>query len=475
MDHDEQMIPQKKLIEAKRYFLNYRLDDDTQVERYNLEEEFAKAAQNRSLLIPMTMVGILAGAILLGAVFTLILEATRSVSPAVMDNFQEIRLREVFNEARRQQQALDNVRRELEGLVLQRDTELNQVRQETDSALALLSQRRLSTAQRNAQQAQIRRNEAHRVREIEARYAPQIRQLEEEKARLEASTRAFQERLAQADRRRQVLVASSEAVAQRQTASIQAELNERLQRLQSQSRETLEAERAFHQEFVKLMEERHAEEIRQTILRYNPIFTEEAILEILALQLPTELQRPSYERLLTEEGVWNQAEYNRVSTLLNQQLTLWEHLKQIPYENSIPQALDRMKELTLASTEVLDRVWVQAAERFRAKNQLIAEKNDEIQELKGAITQLQQLLSAWAESIPERGFVGRVESPQRLQLWLKAAERPQIGQRYRVVQGGTQVGVVEVTAVEGGVFATTISELSRAVRSLDRLLPAAGP
>lgn len=79
MDHDEQMIPQKKLIEAKRYFLNYRLDDDTQVERYNLEEEFAKAAQNRSLLIPMTMVGILAGTILLGAVFTLILEATRSV------------------------------------------------------------------------------------------------------------------------------------------------------------------------------------------------------------------------------------------------------------------------------------------------------------------------------------------------------------------------------------------------------------
>ncbi len=484
MDYDNQV--ENSIVEARRHFLDVKIDDDTPIEHYDLEEEYAKTRKNRSPFIVLSLLGALAFSVLLSWAIVLILDATRKVNPAVIDNFQELRLRDVLNAARQNEQALSEILREIDALKSDRDLKIEKVRSETQAAIQLLTQRRMSVAQRNAQTNTLNRQLQSQVKAIEDEYSAKIRELEEKKAGIEATIQSYQSRLSESDRRRQLVLRSAEEVSQRRASNIQSEYSQRLQQLENQSRNSIEAERAFHQEYVKLSEERHAEEIRETILRYNPNITEPQILDILALDLPSDYERPELSAILEKEGVWTAQEYRLTSQRWQQFETLWARLRAIPYENSVPAVLDQLRRLQLSRLQLMDEVWQAAAKRLIQKNEAIAEleetvkaRDEKIAALSDDVSYRDRVLGVFLESIAEAGYVYRIFSPQSIQLRLKTGTELTVGQTLRVRLNQEDVGLLEVVRVDDGVWARVQSLVrqNRPIRILDRVIvvPPAAP
>lgn len=482
MDYDNKI--ESAAIEARRHFLNVKIDDDTPMERYNLEEEFSKTRNNRALFVPLSLVGALVFCVLLGWVVVIILDATRTVNPAVIDNFQELRLRDVLNAARQNEQTLATILRDLSALESERDAKIEQVRFETDTAIQLLSQRRIPAAQRNAQRDNLLRQQRRRTAEIQSEYASRIEELQKRKAEIEASIQAYQARLSEADRRRTLLIQSADAVSQRQTSSLEQEYAKRIQQLESQSRDSLEAERAFHEEYKRLSEERHAEEIRETILRYNPTFQEPEVLAVLEQALPDEYERSAFDPFLQQEAVWTENGFARSQDRLSQFQTLWARLRAIPYENSIPTALDQLRRLQLSGIQEMDTVVQRAAQRLREKNErieelqgVLAERDQQIVQLNEEVAYRDRLLTVFADGLAESGFVYRILSPQSIQVRLKTGVRVEVGQQLIVRLNQETVGTLEVVRTDDGVWArvVTLARPARPVRLWDRVVPAPQP
>lgn len=477
MDHDNQI--ENSVVEARRHFLNVKIDDDTPVEHYNLEEEYAKTRKNRSPFIILSLLGAIVFSLLLSWGIVLILDATRKVNPAVIDNFQELRLRDVLNASRQNEQAQADILREIDSLKSDRDSKIEQIRNETQAAIQLLTQRRMTAAQRNAQTNALLRQQQAQVKGIEEEYNAKIKELEDKKAGIESAILSYQARLSESDRRRQLVLRSAEEVSQRQASNIQSEYNKRLQQLENQSRNSIEAERAFHQEYVKLSEERHAEEIRETILKYNPAITEPEILDILGLELLSDYERPNFDQILAQEGVWTAEEYRLTSQRWKQFEILWARLRAVPYENSVPEVLDQLRRLQLSRLQLMDEVWQAAAKRINNKNEKIEElegmikvKDEKITALTDEVNYRDRLLSTFVDGLTEQGFVYRIFSPQSIQLRLKTGTVVEVGQLLQVRLNQEVVGVLEVIRTDDGVWARVQSLVrqNRPVRILDRVV-----
>jgi len=477
MDNDNQV--ESTLVEAKRHFLNVKIDDDTPFEHYSLEEEFTKSRKNHQAYVYLSLLGALAFSVFLAWLVVVILDATRTVNPAVIDNFQELRLRDVFNAARQNEQTLANLNREIAGLNDELKLKVEQVRSETQAAIQLLSQRRMTAQQRITERSNLLSQQNTQIRELEREYKAKITELEDKKKEIEANIQSYQQRLSQADQKRQMILRSSEEVSQRQTAVLESSYNERLKQLETQSRDSLQAERQFHEEYVKLLQERHEEEIKATILRYNPIVEEAEILSILQLQLDDSIQRGEFIPLLEREGVWTRSDYNLVNLRFEQLMSLWERLRAVPYENSVPPILDQLKRFSLLTLGKMDELQQKIAQRLEQKNDKIEElegvivsRNEKITQLNDEISYRERVLTAFADSLAENGFVYRILSPQSIQLRLKTGVDVQVGQQITARLNQDNIATLEIIRTDDGIWARTLNLVrpNRPVRLLDRVV-----
>ncbi len=114
MDHDKQVTDLVQQGTRDR-FLNQPLHrDDREGDSFNLESEFAKSAKNKSILIPVAVAAFLA---LLGVgawIASQFTEQASQKSTVSIGSFEDLKLKEIFDTARKNKKDLEDVQSQMD-------------------------------------------------------------------------------------------------------------------------------------------------------------------------------------------------------------------------------------------------------------------------------------------------------------------------------------------------------------------------
>ena len=137
-------------------------------QQYDAQEEFARTRKNRSPFVPLTILGLI---IVFGGVSffvtRMIQEQSRSIEINIQD-FQDVNLREILDQAERLQNELDQVQRRLDETIRERDNAVQQIERNRDRELNLLQEANITASQRDARAEELRTQAEQDIAEIQA-------------------------------------------------------------------------------------------------------------------------------------------------------------------------------------------------------------------------------------------------------------------------------------------------------------------
>ncbi|MGE5558500.1 MAG: hypothetical protein ACM3WV_07790 [Bacillota bacterium] len=111
-------------------------------------------------------------------------------------------------------------------------------------------------------------------------------------------------------------------------------------------------------------------QLDETVLRYNPVFSRGEIADVISARsgnVPNaELNK--YSKILME-GAWSEQNLDQLRKKIRGQRVVIDALRQIPYVNSIPAALNRLDQLTKSIIADYENLWGSLADQIKKKNE----------------------------------------------------------------------------------------------------------
>lgn len=431
------LVERSKLVFLREIVSEFRRKQ----QQYDVEVEFAKTKKNRSWFVPLTIIGLIAAfTIVVIGVTRYIQNNSRDITIDI-DDFADVNLREVLDEAQRLQNELDAAVRELEQVISERDRRITAIERDRDQAISLLSNAALTAAQRNAQTNQINSTAATDIEVVTGEAAVQIAELEQRIAELQAAidqydTRQLEQARAQAEilnNERELFELQLQDTVDRYESEI-ATLTERYET------EIAGLER-FQAEFEQTLRARHQREIAALILRYNPDVSGEQIAQLLEVDFGAPVvqldELAPYATTLESEGILTPEEYTALNERYRELMALVERLDAVPYRNSVPamlEALDlRLRELVLR----YETIWTGLEDS-------VVQRDSIIDDLQGRVDDFLFALDELTFANGDTGYILDPRDPDELVVF--------VGQIHSVVAGNvgyvfrtddTYVGLIE--------------------------------
>lgn len=496
MDNDRKVTPGEPAAEgtteiverSKMVFLREIVNEFTRrQQQYDLETEFAKTKRNRSVAIPLVIAGLI---LVFGVLVTAVTRYIHASSLAIavdIDDFADVNLRDILDEAQRLQNQLDVAQRELRDLREQRDTQIRQIERARDREIGLLAESALGAAARTAREQELRSQAEGQITTLRAEVEPAIAALEERIADL-------QERIAQYDTRQLEQAREQEEVLNNQQRLFELEMAEVRDRYERQierlttdyDREIAELEQ-FQADFERTIRARHAEEIARLraqhtaelaalTLRFNPRMDEEALQPLLDAPAPagaTAFRGPGpFRAVLQEEGAATPADYRRVQQQYEEFQLLLERLRSVPYQNSVPLLLDQ---LDLRSRDLLreyDQLWRVLADSVQQRDGVIARRDTTIADQQQTIERHQFALTELSRFQGDTGYILDPRDPEAVVVYVNpilSVEPGTVGYVFR--RDDEFVGTIRFTGGTGGFVARveeTVEEIE--IRAFDKVL-----
>ena len=390
MDDDRkvtELVEQSKLV-----FLREAVEEFRQKQRaYDLETEFAKTRRNRTAVVPGVILAMLLvfsiGAV---AIAYYIDQATQNVE-LDFEGFQDVNLRQVLDSWLQVERSIEESQRRIDTLTQERDSRIRLAERNGERQIALLEATNMDAQERAQEIASVESETEEAVAGIESTYNERIEELENEVAdlRRRQEEEFDEEEVEAALDRREVL--------EGQRRSQQLELEEQreffLGRL-SQLQTSYEAELEEHDEYseelrqtlveqyeneITRLEEEHAEEIEELTLRYNPDMSDEEIAGVLEASLPEIPSGRSYRQILDRTGTISESGYGDLQQMVSELQTIIDRLQEIPYENSVPAALEQLEARAGAVAGEYEAIWSSLADSYEALEGEFAQREQELE------------------------------------------------------------------------------------------------
>jgi DNA repair exonuclease SbcCD ATPase subunit len=392
MDNDREITKADQTTDiverSKMVFLREIINEfSRRQQQYDLESEFARTRKNRTIAIPLIIAGLI---LVFGVLVTLVTQYIQTSSLAIqvdIDDFADVNLRDILDEAQRLQNQLDSAERELQALRENTETQIRQVERARDRDIGLLAESDLTANQRVTRERQLRAAAEQEIERITAESREEIAAFEE---RIEG----LRSDIAQYDSRRLEQAREQEEVLNNQQSLFELEMNELRGRYETQiSRLTSEYEREidelerFQEEFARTIRARHAEELARLRARheqeivdltllYNPIVDEPRVRPLLGATAPpgaSTFRGPvSFRAVLQEEGALRAAEYRALVRQYEDVMALVARLQEVPYENSVPAVLRQLELRVRDLTRQYDRAWRVLGDSVENRDAIIA-------------------------------------------------------------------------------------------------------
>ncbi len=414
---NENEIKDLTKVEGKSIFLQDVINELTKQAppTYDVDTEFAKARKNRSIFVPIII--ILFVLVFIGVAVGVTIYSqnqSKNVSVSISD-FQDVNLRDILDKAKKNEDAMRNLKRELEDLKTEQETMIQQAREEAQRNIEILDNENLSQDVKAARIRSIRTKEAANIEKIRKEYGDKIKQKEEQIAALQAEIDAYDARqLAQAKQREEVLNNQRRLFDMEMKKATDYYENKIKELTDSYTKELKDAKQ-HQEELVKLLKGNYEKALQDQFNLYNPTFGEDRVKGILNRPIEKGVIGPKtfggYRTTLQKEGIATPEEYAALQRQLDDFSALLKRMKNIPYKNSMPQALNQVEYLGYLMVRDYDGLLDELVGAVDAKNRTIGQQND-------TITQFLYALDFLTQKSRENGYVLDPRNSDRIVVYL---------------------------------------------------------
>jgi hypothetical protein len=225
-------------------------------------------------------------------------------------------------------------------------------------------------------------------------------------------------------------------------------------------------------------EERRAREVAaaaaEAARRYNPVLTQPAVADALRRRVDRglygrEVSAP-YREVLGREGIVTREQYERLRSRAAEIDLLAGRLLQVPYTNSVPPALERIRDAGQTLALEYGRIWGALADRLESRDRRIAALESEAEQFSLAMDSL-------ARSTREGGYVLDPRDPRSILLYVSRIHAPRVGDTVYVFRKEDELlATLRITAVGDTVRASLVEQGApqKPIAAFDRILLAAG-
>jgi len=340
MDDDKQVKDLTTQSTIGRFLNKPILPDERDKETFDLEKEFAKSAKNRSLLVPLA-VAVFLVVLAVGAwVASQFTEAASQKSSVSIGSFEDLKLKEIFDTARKNKKDLATIQGQIDELVQASDARVVAIKQAGTSKADIASVDDATGEKAKVLLAETARKVAAEKAALAASIAPLKAQADEVQKKIDS----YDDRIGQMNKKNQQVLDTQQRLFDLEKKKLTDMYEARILAQTEEASATLVRVKEERDALVAAMKAKQADDIRKLILKYNPVISD----GILKAQLAKDGLAPAdYPALVFPDriGLQNlvpadlQAEF---AARVDRTRLLLARLREIPYENSVPPLLNTL-------------------------------------------------------------------------------------------------------------------------------------
>ena len=335
---------------SKEIFLPDELRPEEEQQVYSLNDEFAKTRKNRNFTFGFVVLGFLVLIIGLTYFGSHFIETFREEHDVDIAEFDDLRLRDLFDDSSKYQTELNTARDGLERMKFQMQEDILSAKNDSARARENIFARQLSSEDREVELKKISDREETRVQAIRSSYQRKISARESEISDL-------RKKISETDKDMKVNVQKADSI----MGNYQKLHNIKMERQKAHYEGELSNQKQYYERYIQAL-----------ILKYNPVFTSPAIKEIFASTAGTGGPKfTQYSDLLRKEGIYSRADFDRVRKNFQSFAILMDRMLHIPYENSVPPSLRHIDSLPRAIIDAYEKMIANADSVILAKNKVI--------------------------------------------------------------------------------------------------------
>lgn len=374
---------------SKEVFLPDELRPDETTQVYSLADEFAKTRKNRSFAFFFIVLGFVTSIVVASILVTQYIQHKQRLIDIGISDFEDLKLRELLESSNKFQGELNSARDALEDIKLQMQKEILSVKDASSRDRDAVLSKNLSNDETDRQLKRIQAREEQRINQVKAQYQRKIDEKEIEITGLKAKVDSYDQNM---------------------KAGVQKAENI-LNNFQKLHNIRMEKQKAFYEGEIENLKNYYKRYIDTLILKYNPIFAAQLTPILKAPMRKEYASMPAlkdYQTELRREGVMAKDKFSSLRKSIDDNSILISRMQRIPYENSVPDALNQMAQLTNRIIYDYENLWYDLIEVIRQKNSIISN--------------YQYAFDFHSKQFPETGFVIDPRDPNSIRIHLSTIQ-----------------------------------------------------
>lgn len=447
--------------------------------QYDLQAEFAKTKKNRSLMVPGVILAlIILFSVVVVGVTRYIQTSSRSIQVDI-DDFADVNLRDVLDEAQRLQNQLESTQRELRQLQGELADNISRVERERDRGIQLLENQGLSAAQRTARTNELNAQAESEIESLQGEYTPRIAELEERILDLQDQIAQYDSRQLEQAREQEESLNNQQRIAELEKQEIREQYEAEIARMTESYESEIAQLESFQQEFERTMRLRHSEELAalraryegelaSMYERYNPVFDDQ-VQRLLNTEVSpgrdTFGPLAGYSAVLGNNDIATRQDYGELQRRYRELQQIVDRMQEIPYENSMDPAMDQLESRIYDLVMRYEQLWTSLEDTVVARDDVVAEQEREIEEFTYSVNELARVNG-------ETGFIIDPRNPENIVVHIASVRNVREGALGYVFRRDDEfIGSVRFVRRDGRMVARQLETLEdQEIRAFDKIL-----
>lgn len=284
-----------------------------------------------------------------------------------IDDFQDINLSELLGSAKKLEKELQGLKEELWQKEALLKEEIYKVKENTAREIEILKTQNLTEEEKESLIAEKQQKEKQQINILQKNYQEKIKIQKEEIQAIQKKLEAYDERtMAQAKKSEEVLL-NYQKIHELQMEEQKDFYEKRLEQENNKSKAEIKKIKNFHEKYVDAL-----------ILRYNPLFNTQALIDILEKEMPKEesleqdlaLENNFIDHFWAQEAIFTTEKIQKIKELSEDFYVLSQRLQEIPYINSVKPALIKIEEIAKLALEYYQESIIKTAQILKNQQEL---------------------------------------------------------------------------------------------------------
>jgi hypothetical protein len=399
-------------------------DTETRVTEYSIEKEFARTKKNRSLGLIFFMVGFIAAALAATIIGSALMQQKNRQVEVKIDDFQDLRLKDLLDKAQQNEARLDELRTELTDLKLEKEKEILKIKEEYRIKRERVVAANLSDNATDRRIRTLKNAENREIAKVRSDYNEKIDEKEKEIEELEKKL-------------------DSEVYEKGEAAS-------NVDKLYKMKIDNLKQKHAREMREQKNYYERYIDNL---ILKYNPVYRSYELRKIIreSDDVPEKPELKAYNPVIEQEIGFPKSRFEKLHQRVEDRDLIVRRMDRIPYENSIPPSIKRIDNLSDGIVHDYETLWSGLASR---------------------LSHYSYAFEFIMKTRPESGYIIDPRNPQNIQIYVNRYVNVPSGTTAFVFRDDDEfIGKIRLDR-SGSVFRASVVEVApgKTMRPLDKIL-----